>query len=187
MTNHQHRRTVLASLASAVTGAGLVAAAGSKPASAAVTLGQLSAADHDVALRDAPDDVRVSCEVGYRWEIPAGQPAPSIFEVRLLAGQSETEIGKVDGRASQHETSSVQSITASLLASDDFTPGDFTPADEPQVVDVPLGLELEVIGGSQTLATASQQTTGQITVSQAGYDAAVHGSVGGNAAFTVEE
>lgn len=187
MTDHLRRRTVLASLASAATGAGLVAAVGTESASAAVTLEQFTAEDHEAALRSEPSDVRVTCEIGYRWDVPDSQPTPSIFEVRLLAGDGETEIGKADGRASQRTQSDVQTVEASVLDAGGLSASDFAPAEQARTVDVPLRLELEVIGDNQTLATAAQSTTGEITVTQAGYDSALHGSVGGEAEFTVEE
>jgi len=181
------RRTVLGTLAGGVVGASMVAAGGSEAASAAVRLEQLSADGGSHEIRGEPSAVTLSGEIGYRFEIPDSEAMPELYQVSLHVGDDETEIDNAGARPSSRTESGTFEVSGDVLDAAGFSAGDFAPGKSERTVSVPVLVRLEVVGGGQTLATATQRDTADVTVTQAGYDASLHGSVGGELSVSVEE
>lgn len=166
------RRALLASVAGALAGGGLVTAA-SGDARAAVTLGELSVGDGTESVRGDVQRVMLAVEAGYQFEVPDYQSAPELWQVRVVVG--ETVIATADGRASARSESGTVSLSGSVLDAG-FSAVDFAP---PATVDVPVRVEMEVLAGRETVAAASVSRTVSVDVTEAEYDADAHGGVGG--------
>ena len=179
-----NRRLFLSTAAGGLAGAALTAGF-SGSADAAVRLEQLTVNGGDHAIRGDVASVVVSGEVGYSFDVPDSEPTPELFQVSLHVGPEDARIGSAGGRASSRSASGTLEISADLLDADAYAASDFEPGDSPVSVEVPALVKLEVVGNNQTLATASQRDTAEITVSQAGYDASLHGSVGGELSVDV--
>jgi len=181
------RRTVLGTLAGGVVGASAVGVGMSESASAAVRLEQLTADGGSHSIRGEPSAVTLSGEIGYRFEIPATEPSPELYQVSLHVGDEETEIDNAGARPSSRSESGTFEVSGDVLDAAGFAASDFAPGESERTVSVAVLVRLGVVGGGQTLATATQRDTAGVTVSQAGYDASLHGSVGGELAVSVEE
>ena len=181
------RRTLLGTLAGGLVGASAVGVGMSESASAAVRLEQLTADGASHEIRGEPSAVTLSGEIGFRIEIPGSEAAPELYQVSLHVGDDETEIDNAGARPSSRTESGTFQVSGDVLDGAGFSPSDFAPGESERTVSVPVLVRLEVVGGGQTLAAATQRDTADVSVTQAGYDASLHGSVGGELSVNVEE
>lgn len=183
MSEHTTRRSVLASVAGALAGGAVVGAVGSEPADAAVTLDQLSVPDQQVEVRGDVASVPIECVAGYRWDVPDGAGRPGRWQLRLAVDGAV--IATESGRGTSRQQEGTATLSGDVLDAGGFTASEFTPDDGPVRVEVPVTLTLVVLSGRDEVARASQSATGTVEVSAAGYDATLHGSVGGRVAIGV--
>lgn len=187
MTNHARRRQVLTTLGGALAGGTLVAATGDDAtATAAVSVNDFTAenatAEGDVTA------VRVVTDAQWRYDLPDDAPAAERWQVVLSAVRDgETApIASTNGRASGHSATGTTEVAGSLLNTPLYDASDFDLGErQERSVDVGLGLTYTLVGGGQDLATAIAQAQGSVTVSRAGYEASLYGSVGGDAVLDV--
>ena len=179
-----NRRTFLSAGAGALAGGGLMAAM-TTGADAAVRLDQLSVDGGSHEVTGDVSAVTIAGEVGYNFDVPERAPQPEMFQIKLCVGPDDERIGAVNGRPTSRTGSGALEIEGNVLESGAFSASDFQPGEDSATVELPVVVQLDVLGSNDTVAQASQRDTATVTVSQAGYDASLHGATGGELSVSV--
>jgi len=185
------RRTLLSSIGTGVAGvaAGGVLLTQSDRAKADVTFGELTMASDKATTADGTiENVSASAQGTWSYELPGGNPAKWIVELRVSDGDTWGIVGTSSGNLEYDLYEDSYSVSGSITNTNLFDTSFFAAPGpgKQKSVELPIAVNFVVQDSEETtLARAGIEDTATVTVAQEQINASLYGKVSGDGSVSI--